>query len=147
VHYSAVAGPDVWVVKGRTVDSRTIVLVPSVKRSMADGKEWETYVWHDMFFEIRISVSPCGTVGDDIVGTRCAKFGHHQGGCCCGDYDSAVQVQSSRWVYGSESCVAAAGGEDVWLGASWELFEATENVVADSSIALSVWLSAEMAIV
>lgn len=41
---------------------------------------------------------------------------------------------------GSKSCVTAAGGKDVWLRAGGELCEAAKDVVANSSVVLSVWL-------
>lgn len=53
---------------------------------------WETYVGHDVFAEVGVCVSPCGAVRDDIVGTCCAELGDHQGRCCCGDDDGAVEV-------------------------------------------------------
>lgn len=56
--------------------------------------EEKTYVRHDMFTKIRVSVSPCGAMRDHVVSTCCAELGHHQRGCCCGDDDGAVQVQS-----------------------------------------------------
>lgn len=41
---------------------------------------------------------------------------------------------------GSEPCITAAGGEDMWLRADGELFKTAEDIVADSSVASSVWL-------
>ena len=35
---------------------------------------------------------------------------------------------------GSEACIAAAGGKDVWFRASGEIFETAKDVVADSSV-------------
>ena len=37
---------------------------------------------------------------------------------------------------GSETCIAAARGEDMWLRTDGKLFEAAEDVVADSSVVL-----------
>ena len=39
---------------------------------------------------------------------------------------------------GSKTCIAAARGENMWLGTDRKLFEAAEDVVADSSLVLSV---------
>ena len=97
-----------------------------------------------MFAEVSVGISPCGAVRDHVVGACCAQFGHHQGGCGGRHDDGAVQVQSSRRVDGSEASVTAAGGEDVWFRAGGELFEAAENVVADTSIESSAKMSARL---
>jgi hypothetical protein len=87
-----------------------------------------------MFAEVGVGVLPSVAVGDHIISTRCAELGHHQGGCGCGNDNSAVQVQGTGGVDSSKTCIATARCEDVWLRAGGELFEATEDVVADTSV-------------
>jgi hypothetical protein len=63
-------------------------------------------------------------------------LGDHEGFCGGGDYDCAWQAQGSRRMDSRESCVAARGAEDVRNGSHirTEVFEAAEDVVADSSV-------------
>lgn len=93
-----------------------------------------------MFTKIAVGVSPRGTVRDNIVGTCCAELGDHQRRRGCWHDDSAVQVEGTSGMDSSEASITATGGEDVWLRASGELFKAAEDVVANPSVKLSVWV-------
>ena len=100
---------------------------------LREGKQ--TYVGHDVLAEVGVCVAPRGAVGDHVVGAGGSEFGYHQGRCGGGHDHGAVKAQGARRVDGGQSCITAAGGEDVRRRAWGEFGEAAEDVVADSSAA------------
>jgi hypothetical protein len=124
---------------GRREGSRWLRLrTDNVVREVDDSKDERAYIGHDMFPEVSVSVLPGVAVRDHVVGACCAELGDHQGRCGCGNDNGAIQVQGTGGVDSSKTCIATAGRKDVWLRADRKLFEAAEDVVANTSIVASV---------
>ena len=92
-----------------------------------------------MFPEVGVGVLPGVAVSDHVVGACCAELGDHQGRCGCRNDNSAVQVQGTGGVDSGKTCIATTGSEDVWLRAGGKLFEAAEDVVANTAVVSSAW--------
>lgn len=55
-----------------------------------EGEHGRAYIGHDVFPEVGVGVLPSVAVRDYVVGTCCAEFCDHQGGCSCRHDNSAV---------------------------------------------------------
>jgi hypothetical protein len=101
------------------------------------GWKGRTYSRHQHFSHVLIGVCPRGAMLNHFICTSRFYLGDHEGFCGGGDYDCAWQAQSARCMDSREAGVAARGAEDVRDGGyiGTEVFEAAEDVVADSSVA------------